>query len=162
MEVLHSKGLPQGNEVLSGFDSWWRVQVVTNIESDWANGRGIPDTESKRIRVLTMEPYCPKDISSVVEPDDSQPFLNRDWNSKFRVHNQELIASRGDRDGRAHRRVVFIADGYGALLAGTIQGKSTQCAAASSKELFAYRNVTVGKSLEETYSDAVRPYHFRG
>lgn len=161
MEVLHSKGLPQGNEVLSGFDSWWRIQVVTDIDSDRSNRSGIPNAEAEGIRILPVKANRSKNISSVIKTNHSKVFLDRNWNAKLRIYDQELITSGGDRNGCAHRRVVLIANSYGTLLAGTVQWESTQGAAASGKELLAYWNVAVGKRLEKTYSDAVRPHNIR-
>lgn len=161
MAVLHSKGLPQSNEVLSGFDSWWRVQVVTDIDSDRSNRSGIPNAEAEGVRILPMETNPSKDVSTVVKADHSEIFLDWNWNAKLRIYDQELIATGGDRDGGAHRRVVFIADGYGTLLARAVEWESTQGAASSGKELLADRDTTVGKRFEETYSDAVRPHNLR-
>ena len=120
MEVLHSKGLPQGNEVLSSFDSWWRVQVVTDIDSHGPNRSGVPDAETEGVRILPVKTNGSKDISSVIKTPHPTVLLDWYWNAKLRIYDQELITSGGDRDGGAHRRVIFVANGYGTLLAGTI------------------------------------------
>src|SRR4051812_37450676 len=156
--VLRSKRLSQGNEVLSSFDSRWRVQVVTHINAHRPHGRGIAQSHSERVCVLTVEANRPEYVSAIVKCYGAQTFLDRNRYSEFRVDDEQLIATRGNTDRRARTRIIGIAAcGNRALRTSPVQRESAQRAPTAREELFANRNSASGERFLEAHAQAVRP-----
>src|SRR3954447_24568907 len=82
--VKRSKCLPQRDKDLGGFDSSQRIEVVPQIDSHRANRRSVTQADSQSIGVgrKVAKSDVLEYVSTVVESDHSQTFLDRNRNTK--------------------------------------------------------------------------------
>jgi len=83
---MHSKRLSYGYEVLGGFDSGKRIQVVADIETHRPNRRRIPQADPNRVRVVRAE-VVESDrliyVAAVIKSHDPESLLDRYWNAQL-------------------------------------------------------------------------------
>ena len=96
------KRLTQGNKVLCRFDSRNRIQVVTDVDSDWSYWRGVAKSDADIIAVERseiVEPNKREDISTIVERHNPQALLDPvQRKALFGVHDEQFVTTLGNRN----------------------------------------------------------------
>lgn len=98
---MRSKGLSQCYEDLRGFDSGGRVQVVAQVNADRADGSRVTQSYADAIRVMAVETYGRKYVSTVIEANYAEVlFDDIQRNSKFRIDDEQFVPANRDSDER--------------------------------------------------------------
>src|SRR5215470_11083919 len=86
--VMRSKGLPQCDEDLCGFNSSDWIQVVSDVKADRPDGGRVSQANTDRVRVVgskISEANVLEHISSVVEGSYAQSLLQGHGNTEFGI-----------------------------------------------------------------------------
>ena len=123
--------LSKSHEHLCRFDAGDGIQVVADVDANWANRCSVAESDAHRVTVQRreiVEADGGKYISSIVESDDAQPSLDCiEWKAQLAIQDQQLVAAGGNGDlGTGGRVRRIAADQNAALRAGSVERKAAQ------------------------------------